>query len=286
MLSGDLVAGELLDISLSPVVIVVSLVQCISTRRDNSHITHGNHANRLPDAETNTGGNAAVETGETVGRVDVAESVTDSHLLGSVGVLLLALHLNTDNLDGLVPGGETTTKTGGKNLLPGAELLTFLLAGDVADALLSETGQTETGTPVGHLADSDSVDTLVDTADTLLAVDVHESGEGALGCDARGSHLVLGNLDRLHASAEAHGGISLGHTAGDTTDDTTTELRGTVAAGVEFGFGGDEEEDGALGGGFDPGPRDKTLVDYEGSGQHWMLKWVDSNVVLSSSIRS
>lgn len=260
MLSRNLVAGDLLDVSLRPVVMMVSVVQRAS-QAGNSHITQSNHANSLPDTKTDTRGNTTVQTGNTVGRVDVAESIADSHLLGSVGVLLLALHLNADDLDGLVPSAETTTKTGSKNLLPGEELLTVLLAGGVADTLLTKARETETGTPVGHLTDGNGVDALVDTTNTLLAVNVHESGKGTLGLDARGGHLVLSDLDRLHASAEAHGGIRLGNTAGDTTDDTTTELRRAVAAGVILGFGGDEEEDSALGGGFNPGPRDETLVD-------------------------
>lgn len=72
---------------------------------------------------------------------------------------------------------------------------------------------------------------------------------------------MLGNLDRLHASAETHGGISLGNTTGDTTNDTTTKFGSASVAGVELGLGGDEKEDGALGGGFNPSPRDETLVD-------------------------
>lgn len=72
---------------------------------------------------------------------------------------------------------------------------------------------------------------------------------------------MLGDLDRLHASAEAHGGVGLGDTTGDATDDATAKLGGAVAAGVEFGLGGNEEEDGTLGGGFNPGPGDEALVD-------------------------
>ena len=74
---------------------------------------------------------------------------------------------------------------------------------------------------------------------------------------------MLGDLDGLHAGAETHGGVGLGYTTSDTTDDATTELAGTGAASIVFGFGGDEEEDGALGGSFNPSPRDKTLVNYE-----------------------
>jgi hypothetical protein len=67
---------------------------------------------------------------------------------------------------------------------------------------------------------------------------------------------VLGDLDRLHAGAETHGSVGLCDTTGDTTDDATTELIGTEAAGVVFGLGSDEKENGTLGGGLNPGPGD------------------------------
>lgn len=72
---------------------------------------------------------------------------------------------------------------------------------------------------------------------------------------------MLGDLDRLHAGAETHGGVSLGNTTGDTTKDTAAKLRGTSDTGVVLGLGGDEEKDGALAGSFNPSPGDETLVD-------------------------
>lgn len=229
----------------------------------NSHITKGNHAHGLPDTQADTGGNTTVETLETVVLVDVLGSVADSHLLGSVGILLLALHLDTDDLNGLVPGRETTTEGTGSDLFESRELVAVLLAGDIPDPTLSKTAETETGTPVGHLSDSDSIDTLVDTANTIGAVDGCKSLEGGLRLDTGSELLVLGDLSGLHAGAETHGGIGLSDTTGNTTNDTTTELRGSGNTGVVLGLGGDEQEDGTLGGSFNPGPGDETLVDYE-----------------------
>jgi hypothetical protein len=51
------------------------------------------------------------------------------------------------------------------------------------------------------------------------------------------------------------------HSAQDTTADAGREVGRAEGAGVVFSFGGDEEEDGAFGGGFNPGPGDETLVD-------------------------
>lgn len=247
------------------------MVELCVGRRGFLHVTKGNHADSLPDAKTNAGGNTTVKASKTVGVVDVAEGVADSHLLGAVGVLRLGLHLDADNLNGLVPGRETTTNGRGDNLLASAELFLFTLAGGAADTALGETAETEAGAPVGHLANGDGVDTLVDAADALLAVNVHEGGKGGLGGDTGGSHLVLGNLDRLHAGAEAHGGIGLGNTTRHATEDAATEFGGTSGAGIVFGLGRDEEKDSALGGGFDPGPGDETLVDCRRQGVRWMM---------------
>jgi hypothetical protein len=51
------------------------------------------------------------------------------------------------------------------------------------------------------------------------------------------------------------------YSAQDTTTDAGCEVGRAEGAGVVFSFGGDEEEDGAFGGGFNPGPGDETLVD-------------------------
>jgi hypothetical protein len=71
---------------------------------------------------------------------------------------------------------------------------------------------------------------------------------------------VLGDLDRLHAGTETHGSIGLSDTTSHTTADTTDEVIGTKALSVVFGLGGDEEEDRALGGGLNPGPRNESLI--------------------------
>jgi hypothetical protein len=228
------------------------------------NISESDHADGLPDAQTDTGSDTTVETLGTVLRVDVLESLADSHVLGTVGILLLALHLNTNDLDRLVPGGKTTTKSGSEDLLGSTKLLTVLLASSLADTRLGDTGETEARAPVGDLADGDGVDALVDTLDTLCAVNVHECLHGAWGLDASRRHLVLCDLNRLHASAETHGSVGLGETTDHATGDAGNEVVGAGVAGVELGLGGDEEEDGALGGSFDPSPGDETLVDCAG----------------------
>lgn len=68
------------------------------------HVTKSHHADGLPDTQANTGCHTAVQTLDTVRVVDVLESFADSKVLGAVGVLSLALHLNPDHFDRLVPG--------------------------------------------------------------------------------------------------------------------------------------------------------------------------------------
>lgn len=227
----------------------------------NAHVTKGDHADGLPDTKTDSRDDTAVQALDTVVGVNVSKGVADSHLLGSVRIVLLALHLHTDDLDGLVPGTETTTETGGDDLLPGCQLLLLRLAGEGADPSLGQTAETETTSPVGHLANGNGVDALVDALDALAAVNVHEGRKGRLGLDAGGSHLVLGDFDRLHTRAETHGGIGLSDTTRDTTEDTTTEFGGTSRAGIVLGLGGDEKKNGALGRSFNPSPWDQALVD-------------------------
>lgn len=225
------------------------------------HITQGNHANRLPNTQSNAGSHTPVESLNAVVLVDILEGVSDRHLLGTVRILLLALHLDTNNLDGLIPGRQTTTKSGGGDLLKGAELLAILLVGHLSDALLGKTAETETRTPVGHLADGNSIHTLVNTTNTLTAINIHEGGPGARGFLAGRRHLVLGDLDRLHAGAEAHGGIRLRNTASHAASDASSEIAGAEGAGIPLRLGGDKEQDGTLGRSLNPGPWDKTLVD-------------------------
>jgi len=227
----------------------------------NLHITERNHAHRLPNAKTDSGSNTTVKTLNTVVGVDVVERLANSQVLGAVRVDGLGLHLDTDDLDRLVPCGQTTTERGSGDLLHHGELLAALLVPHFANTVLGNAGQTEARTPVGDLAHSDGIDATVDTADTLLAVDAHERLKGARRLYTTGRDLVLCNLHGLHARAEAHGGIGLCETTDHTSRDTGDEIGSAERLGVEFGFRSDEEEDGALGGGFNPGPRNETLVD-------------------------
>lgn len=103
MLSSDLVASKVLNHLLG-------------------NIAERNHAHGLPHTQTDTRHYTAVKALETRLAVDILESVADGHLLGPVGVVLLALHLHAHDFDGLVPGGETTTKGGCEDLFGHAEL--------------------------------------------------------------------------------------------------------------------------------------------------------------------
>ena len=98
------------------------------------HVTERNHAHGLPHAQTDTRHDTAVQAFYAGLSIDVFESVADGHLLGPVGVVLFALHLDTHDFDGLVPGGETSTERRGEDLFGYAELdRGVFLFGDFAD---------------------------------------------------------------------------------------------------------------------------------------------------------
>lgn len=145
----------------------------------NIHIAQSHHADRLPDTETDARRHTAVQALHAVLRVNVLGRLADRQVLGTIGVLLLRLHLHADDLDGLVPRTEPAAERRRCDLLHDRELLAALLARDLADARLGDARQTEARPPVGDLAHGDGVDALVDAADALPAPDVHERLHGA-----------------------------------------------------------------------------------------------------------
>jgi len=76
----------------------------------NLHVTQSNHADGLPDTKADTRSDSPVQTLDTVGLVDVLEGLGDGQVLGPVGVILLALHLDANDLNWLVPGGQSTSQ--------------------------------------------------------------------------------------------------------------------------------------------------------------------------------
>lgn len=74
---------------------------------------------------------------------------------------------------------------------------------------------------------------------------------------------MLGDLDRLHARAEAHRRIRLRQAAHHAARDAADKGRGAEVACVKLGFGGHEEEYGTLGRGLNPRPGDQALVNWQ-----------------------
>lgn len=231
-------------------------------KKRHSHVTQSNHTNSLPNAESNTRSDTTVQSFDAVAFVDVLECFSDRQILGSVWVIGLALHLHPNDFDGLIPRRQTTTEGAGDDLFKATELLSLLLVGHFPNGRLGQSGETESRSPVGGLADRDRVDALVDASDAFLSVDVGKGLEGRRGFHALRGQLVLGYLHRLHAGAETHGRVRLGDTADHATGDARNKVVGSKRLGVVLCLGGDEEEDGTLCRGFDPGPGDETLVVY------------------------
>ena len=223
------------------------------------HITQSNHADGLPNAQPDARGNAPVQASDAVVLVDVPQRLADRQVLGPVRILGLALHLDPDDLDGLVPGAQAAADARGQHLLVRVQPLPLRLARGIADHALGQPRHAEARAPVGDLADGDGIDALVDAPDPLLPVDVHERLEGAGRLDALRRQLVLRDLHRLHAGAEAHRRVRLRGAAHHAACDAPDEVVGAEGLGVVFGLGGDEEKNPSLGGGFDPGPGDEAL---------------------------
>lgn len=102
------------------------------------NITQSDHAHSLPHTKTNTWCDTTVQTLESRRAVDVLERVGYSHLLRSVRVILLRLHLDTNNLDGLVPGAETTTNGRSKDTFGRRKLLRCVgLSVEAANSVLT-----------------------------------------------------------------------------------------------------------------------------------------------------
>src|SRR5215469_12067604 len=137
----------------------------------------------------------------------------------------------------------------------------MFFACELPDARLGNSAEPKSRAPVCDLPHRNCVHAFVDAADALGPVYCHERLHCTRHLLARCGSLVLRDLDRLHACAEAHGGVSLGKTTSHTSSDATYEWRRAKGASVVFGLGCDEEEHGALCASFDPGPRDETLVD-------------------------
>lgn len=139
-------------------------------------------------------------------------------------------------LDRLIPSTQTPAENTSQDLLPYSQPVVLTLSSHVLDTLLGEPAQAESGTPVCHLPDSDSIDTSVDTRDTILAVDVGEDTEGGLGLDSSGGLLVASDLDRLHTRAETHCSVRLSDTTNDTSCNTGGEVTGAESAGMVPGW--------------------------------------------------
>ena len=87
---------------------------------------------------------------------------------------------------------------------------------------------------------------------------------------------MLCDLDRLHACAETHSSVCLCKTSDHTTSNTSNESGSTEVACVKLGLGCDEEEDGTLGGCFDPGPGNETLIDCADVSAHVCVPSLDT----------
>lgn len=242
VLRGDLLSGEFFYSIFGPVrwkiehistvvqaKLTVSASDCRLLRgrreeRERSHVTKSHHADSLPHTQGDTRSNSSVKSLNTVGLINILEGLAHGKLLRAVWIVGLALHLDSNDFNRLIPSGQSTTKTRRADLLDRTQLFFFVLPGGIPNRTLRQARQPKTGTPVGGLTDGDCIDTLIDAADPFFTVDTHECLPGAGRLHTRRRHLVSGNLDSLHAGTEAHGGICLSNTTTHTSSDTSHEV--------------------------------------------------------------
>lgn len=118
--------------------------------------------------------------------------------------------LDSDNLDRLVPGSQSSTDGTGEDLVESAKLFTFFDTPHASQSGFSETSESHSGSPVGGLTDSNGVDTLVDTSQTFTLVNVAKDLEGGFNGSTGAGLLVSSDLDSLHARAETcHQGLTM-----------------------------------------------------------------------------
>jgi hypothetical protein len=86
MLRCDRLAGKLLDCFFRTV--ERSLARSVEQVRGGKdlHITQSNHANRLPNTKTDTRSNTTIQSPDTIGVVDIAQSLAYGQVLRSVGI--------------------------------------------------------------------------------------------------------------------------------------------------------------------------------------------------------
>jgi hypothetical protein len=110
--------------------------------------------------------------------------------------------LDSDDLNRLVPGSQSTTNGTGKDLVESTKLLSLLDTPDISQRALGKSSETHSRSPIGSLTNSNGIDTLVDTGQTFTLVNIGKDLEGRLDGGADTSLLVSGDLDSLHTSAE------------------------------------------------------------------------------------
>ena len=226
----------------------------------NIHVTESNHADGLPYSETDSRRHAAIKAHDTILGVDVLECLADGKVLGTVWIFRLALHLDPNDFDGLIPRTETTSQAASQNLLERSQFLSILFAGHFSNRRLRKSRQSKPRTPIGRLADGYRVDALVDAANSFPAIDVHKGLKSAGRFDTRGGQLVLSNLDRFHASAESHGGVSLRNTTDHPSADSAHKIRRAHVLCIVFRLRGHKEQDRPFCRSFNPGPGNQALI--------------------------
>ena len=107
----------------------------------------------MPNAQTNARSDSTVQSPDTVLLINILHRFADSQILWAVRIIRLALHLNSNNFNGLIPRAQATTKSTREDFLHTAKLLSVLLDvyEDAALPIVPELGEIAVQKPFVHL---------------------------------------------------------------------------------------------------------------------------------------
>ena len=147
----------------------------------------------------------------------------------------------------MIPSTHSPSYSTRDNLLKPRQLLPLLFPRRPPYPRLRQPTRPEPASPICRLPYRHRIHPPIDPAYPLFPPNIHKRLPRTWRLDPLGCDLVFCDFDGLHAGAEAHCGVGLGNAAGHAAGDAADEIGGPEGFGVEFGFGGDEEEDGAFG---------------------------------------
>lgn len=221
-----------------------------------SHVSKRHHAHSLPDSETDAWRDSAVQAPYPTLRIYVPERAANTELCGAIGIGLLALHFYPNHLDGLVPARQSTSNARGQYLLNNTESLLSPFVVGSADRIFNQSREAEPRPPIGDLPNCYSIDSFVNSSQSLRPKHRDKCLQGTRGFQPRCRLLLSSNFRCLHTGTEPDRCVCLGRTTDHASCDAGQKLGGPDCPRMILDFGGHKEQNRAFRGRFNPGPWD------------------------------